>query len=471
MAIHPTPDRRLVPKLRPFLRDARGACAQERVWVRLELLVIGLLTSLGRHTLSQCIVTLGAGDADWSAWYRLFSTPRVAVETLQRQVVAAMVGLLDRHAPLAVALDATHLPRTGRRMPGTGWTPHPRCAPWKRGIHRAQRWVGLNGLLPRSDQGDSRAVPLRWVPAPTPKATPLPAHPPITEWAAGVALLAWLRATLDRLGQTRRRVLAVADGSYSGAGLWKRLPPRTTVLARCAKNRALFALPPDGGTDRRRKYGVRLPTPQQYLHERTGWSWFSIMVRGRSVRLRARVVGPVLVKPASGVPLYLLVVGGVKASRSHRQRQPTSLLVNARQDRTGAWVLPYAVEELLSWAWQRWEVEVLHRELKSGFGLGQQQAWSDHGAVATTQWVGWVYAIVVLAGYGAWGYAPPPGTRIGGWHTPRRWSLGMLWQQLRTEVWELEEMRPVFARSPGKWAGMSTWIGTQVNAGRGYRRI
>jgi hypothetical protein len=39
------------------------------------------------------------------------------------------------------------------------------------------------------------------------------------------------------------------------------------------------------------------------------------------------------------------------------------------------WTLPYPVEELLSWAWQRAEVEVCQREMKCGFGLRETQCW------------------------------------------------------------------------------------------------
>ena len=35
----------------------------------------------------------------------------------------------------------------------------------------------------------------------------------------------------------------------------------------------------------------------------------------------------------------------------------------------GGWALPLSAPELLGWAWQRWEIEVCHRELKAGFGL------------------------------------------------------------------------------------------------------
>lgn len=471
MASHPTARTVFVLHLFAAFADARTACAQERPFQRLVLLSLALLTSLGRHTITQLLVTLGIGDADWTAWYRLFSASRVAMDRLQRQAVATLVGVLDRHAPLVVGLDATHLPRSGTHMPGAGWARAAGTAVFRRGLARAQRWEGLNGLLPRSAAGDSRAVPLRWIPAPTPSATPLADHPPCAEWEAGVALLDWLRTTLDALGQPRRRVLAVADGAYSGAKLWMRLPVRVTVLARCAKNRALFACKPADDTDHRRKYGARLPTPQALLATRDGWAWHPIGVRGRTVRLRVKVVGPCLVRPAAEVPLFLIVVRGVHGSRSHRRRQPTFLLVNARQDRDGGWVLPYAVADLLAWAWQRWEVEVVHRELKSGFGLGQQQAWTAAGTVAVTQWVVWVYAIVVLAAYQAWGYGVPPGSHLGGWYAPRRWSLGMLCQQVRTELWALTEMQPGFARSPDTWAAMTAWVATQTSATRGYRRI
>ncbi len=62
----------------------------------------------------------------------------------------------------------------------------------------------------------------------------------------------------------------------------------------------------------------------------------------------------------------------------------------------------------------------MHRELKSGFGLGEQQAFSDRGAASVIPWLVWVYALLILAGYRAWGYAPPPGPARGRWWRPRR---------------------------------------------------
>jgi hypothetical protein len=37
------------------------------------------------------------------------------------------------------------------------------------------------------------------------------------------------------------------------------------------------------------------------------------------------------------------------------------------------WTLPIPVEVLLTWAWQRWELELVHREVKPLLGFGDKQ--------------------------------------------------------------------------------------------------
>jgi hypothetical protein len=75
-------------------------------------------------------------------------------------------------------------------------------------------------------------------------------------------------------------------------------------------------------------------------------------------------------------PLSLLVVKGIDQARGRqrRQRDPSFFLVNAVPEE-GHWVLPRPAPDLLAWAWQRWEIEVCQRELKSGWGVGAVQCW------------------------------------------------------------------------------------------------
>ncbi|MDQ7036969.1 MAG: hypothetical protein Q9P01_19670 [Anaerolineae bacterium] len=55
------------------------------------------------------------------------------------------------------------------------------------GIHAAQRWFNGAWLMP-AENGYSRALPLRWMPAFTEKSEPQE-HAPMKEWEAAVEFL------------------------------------------------------------------------------------------------------------------------------------------------------------------------------------------------------------------------------------------------------------------------------------------
>ena len=457
-----TPRPRAVwPHLQPLLLTVVATCRQRRTGELLLTLCVGLLQGLGRRTLTQVLAGLGRGERDWSGAYRLFSHARFDLGAGQGALLARLLALIPADQPLVVVLDGTQLPRASRRFVGVSWLRAPRTPVWRPGIHWAQRWVGLSALLPRSGAGESRAVPLRFTPAPTSTATSWPDQPPRKEWEAGRDALHHLRTDLAAADRPDQQVLAVGDGSYGGAPLLNALPPGISLLTRCAKNRALFALPPPpqpGQRGRRRRYGERLPTPQRYWQDQAGWQAVDVVVRGRTIPLGVRVVGPCLLKRAPTRPVFLLAVRGILQRRRGRlrRRDPAYWLVSASQDEQGGWTLPLPVTELLAWAWQRWEVEVLHRELKSGFGLGEQQAWSPVAAVLVSPWVAWVYACLVLAGFLSWGWEQ----RGGGprWWRGRRWTARTVAQQGRRELWALEAVTfcPTWVRIPPNPTEMTT---------------
>jgi hypothetical protein len=478
----PTPDRTTVHRPTPLLdhlfvklAGVAPATRQRRTHTRLVLLTLGSLLALGRQTLTQILVALGGGDQDWSAWHRLFSRHRVRSAVLQRQVVQTLVDRLAPDAPLVVALDATQLPRSSWRFPGVGWTRAPRSPKWQPGLHHAQRLELLSGLLPRSAAGDSRAVPIRETYLRSPKTRPIGDVPLQSEGLAGVRLVRWLRCllTLTLPTERDRAILVLADGAYSTAPVITRLPRACWLLARCATNRALFALPVHDPHRRGRKrvYGERGPTPQQTLHQPDGWQAWTVAVRGRTIPLTAKVTGPWLVQGAGRHPLMLIVVKGIDQVRAQhrRRRDPQYFLCSAVEETPGQWTLPLPLAELLGWAWQRWEVEVMHRELKSGWGLGDQQAWSAGGAIGTTAWALWTYALVILVADAVWGLGPAPGPALGRWYRPRRWSIGRVRQELHAELWQLAEFQPKWQGTLDAWAEMEHWLGTQTPAVLGQR--
>lgn len=464
----PATVRPLLPEVFALAAAHRPAFRQARTAQRSVALLVGWLGAFGRHTVTGVLLALGLGGADWTAWHRLFSRERVDYEALTGCLLEQTLALAPDADPYLVGLDATQIPRRSRTMPGTSWLRHPGTAIFRPGIHRAQRFLHLAWLAPPSPVGFSRAVPLRLDPAFPAKAVPVPDHPPQTEWAAGLAALGWLRDRLDAAGRERQPVLALGDGQYSTAKLWAALPARVMLLARCAKNRALYALPgapAPGAKGRRRRYGARLPRPDAFLAEPGGWRRVTLTVRGREIPIRYRVEGPLLVKGAPDAPLLLLVVKGSDPARGKRKRDARFWLVSAAPDDAGGWALPWPAAALLGWAWQRWELEVAHRELKTTFGLGEPQAWSPRAAVLTVQWAAWAYAVLVLAGIRAWGLGRGPVAPPGRWWAGAgRWSLARLWQGIRQEVWGEREFHRVWLRTGGNWDEMADWLALQTNA-------
>ena len=260
------------------------------------------------------------------------------------------------------------------------------------GIHRAQRFLHLAALLPRTEDGYSRALPLRWEPAFPEKAVLPEGMEPRKEWEAALDSLRWLRTELDAAGRKTQRLLTLGDGGFCVAKFFQELPQGVDLMARCAKNRALYALPnnKECRRGRRRKYGDKARKPHEWLAERCGWRKAVFMVRGREVRPSYRVEGPFVLKGAAERPVFLVVVKGVdrRSKRHRRQRDPSFFLVTAIQNEE-QWMMPFPATELLGWMWQRWEVEVAHREMKTGFGLGEVQCWSENAAVLVVQWQAW----------------------------------------------------------------------------------
>jgi hypothetical protein len=459
-----------------LLAAYRAGVRQERTFVRLVLLTVACLLGFGRQTLTRWLLGLGVTEQDWTAWYRLFNQPRLHLATLQATLIDQVLAVIPAtEAVLVVVLDATQLPRTSRRFPGAGITRAVRGLRWPRGLTIAQRFVGLSVLLPRSPAGDSRAIPLKWLLLRSATTGPCGDEPERTEAQGGRTLIVWIRQQLDRAHRAGQSLLVVGDGAYSTAPVLANLPPAVSVLARCARNRALFALPlyRAHGRGRQPRYGTRGPTPQATLHAATEWQTVRITVRGRTIPLTVTVTGPWLIHGAPFQPLALIVVRGIAQGRgvSRRQRAPQFFLVTLDMQQEDEWTLPLPLTELLAWAWQRWEVEVMHRELKSGCGLGQQQAFSDQGAATIIPWVVWGYALLILTGYRTWGLGPGPAPAMGRWWSARRWSIGQLRQGLRQELWQLGEFQPVWTRSPDTWGEITVWVDSQTNAVQGARPI
>ena len=440
----------LITELMILLNKCKEIYGQERVFNRAMALVMAELFAFGRHTITQMLLTLGLVDEDWSAWYRLFSHKRFDEEETGQVMLAEMLAEVDEAEPFVVGVDGFHVPRCSQKMPGTGWMRGLKTARFKPGIQRGQRFVEGSWLTPIVN-GYSRAIPVRCLSAFTVKSVPSEEDKPRTEVKAGLAFLQWTREQMDAAGRKEQSLLTLNDGSYDTLEFWPGLPERTVGVVRTARNRCLYELPA-ADAHGNCKYGEKAPAPHVWLKKRQGFKYQDVMVRGRSRRMRYRVEGPFVRDGLPDIPLFLIVIGGGKRpSGSRRKRyQPCFFLVSAVLI-DGQWSLPLPIAELLAWLWQRWELEVAHRQMKSGLGLGEKQCWNDQATVATVQWSAWVYALMMFSGYRAWGNDcgdKPPGL----WRTmPGRWSFNTLCRAFRTEMWHQPNFRATWTWSRDNW--------------------
>lgn len=467
----------LISTMFKLLEAHRGAFRQERSFRRAVGLVLGELFSFARHTVTQGLLALGISDGDWSAWYRMFSRERFDEERLSECLLCETLEHVPESEPYVTAIDSTSFHRSSLKMPGTSWLADRRFAAWRPGLHRAQRF--LHGAwLPPIEAGFSRAIPLRMLPAFPPKAVPSEA-PPRREWEAGVLFLSWEREVLDRAGRSQQQMLVLADGSFDVLDFWRSLPERTACIVRTARNRRLYWLPkaePHPGPGRPPSYGNLAPHPADWLHAGLRkWPTQQVWVRGKCIQMRYQTLGPFVRDELPERPLFLIVVKGMhrligKKKLHYKHKGPSFYLVSATLH-AGQWQLPLPETILLAWLWQRWEIEVAHREMKSALGVGEKQCWNTRSAILSVQWSTWVYAVLLLAGYRTWGLGSGPPNPARWWPGAKRWSFNTLWRSYRSALWGNHEFQALWTATGNNWWKKETWLAALRNSVAAAARI
>ena len=427
------------------------AFAQHRTWQRAYRLALSQLLCLGRHTVTNLLATGGRQFVDWSADYRLFSQDRWDDRALFHPVLRGVLGICPSHA-VVVALDDTHLPKTGKKTPGVAWGRDPMSPPFHCNLIRRQRFIHLTAALhTAAPSAPARAVPV-WLQHAPPTPKPKRSAPP-QEWQAyrqrvrrenlstrAAAILHQLRDELDRIHHAWSRPLIVcADASYCNQTVLKDLPDRTVLIGRTRRDLALAYLPQPQSPSTpgvRRKYGLPAPTPDQLRQDESHpWQPIPAFASGRIHHFRVKTLAPVLWRKAGpDRPLRAMVIApvGYRLRKNSRMlyRQPAFLLCTDPQ-------LP--LELMLQYYLWRWDIETDHRQEKQIVGIGQAQVRNERSVERQPQFAAAAYAMLLLAAARAFSdetmdlALPPPK-----WLANRpktRVTTQDLIRQLRYEVW------------------------------------
>jgi hypothetical protein len=398
-----------------LFHQARAAFTQQRSFERARAFGVSALTCLGRHTLSGLLCTSGQQFHDWSAAYRLFECERLDGQALWRVPLRGVLETLPPDRPVVALIDDKLIRKRGHRIAGTSWRRDPL------GPHFADNFIWASGFLqislalpehPGAPVSAARGIPVDLLHAPSPRKLSRRADPAGPEWQSwraasaacaisrrGAERLAHLRETIDQFADgASRELLVCADATFTNRTVLRDLPPRTTLLGRIRKDARLYALPTaedeNQGRGRRRCYGQRRPTPEQYrLDPSIPWTTVSAFAAGNVYDFDIKFITPLRSKNASGErQLSLLIVRPVAyrlRKGAHLScRNPAYLICSDPA------VPPQQILQAYLW---RWEIELNFRDEKTLLGFGQPQVRSDTAVRTTATFFVFVYALLLLA--------------------------------------------------------------------------
>ena len=422
----PRPSAPLLATLLALFQGWSPAFAQQRTCQRAITLALGLLCGFGRRTLTSALCFLGQQHRDWSAAYRLFSRSRWDPKALFGPVLQqAIPAYCDpRHVP--VGLDATHLQRSGKKLKTAFWQRDPLSPPFQTNLVWGQRFLQASLLLPLyrlNGQSGPRGLPVRFEEVAAVRKPGKRARP--EQWAAYrraqkarnlstafVDMIRELRAWLDGHDFGDRRRLAVGDGSFCNQTTFRQGFERTSLICRARKDLRLCFRAPQPGP---RYYGEKTFSPAEvYADGAYPWKQTRIFHGGRWRRVRYKEVPEVLWRQGGRrrlLRLFVLAPTRYRTTKAHYYyRQKAYLLCDDQQT---------SAKALLQAYFDRWQLEVNHRDEKSILGVGQGQVRAKLSGPRLPALRVASYSLLLLSALRA--YGP---TRTGAYEPLPKWRRG-----------------------------------------------
>lgn len=425
---------------------------QRRTYFRAVRQALGGLICLGRRTLTRILWTLGREQKPWRADYFLFSrvcwdAPALFTPILER----ALAWCPGRY--LGVAIDDTRLRKTGQCIQQAFLQRDPLSPKYHVNLMLGLRFLQASLLVPlfcRAKVG-TRALPIAFEESPVVKrprgvrgprqrnrhgrgpagskakgkpaakvntpakpkansAAPAKASPPDPRWTEYLAakklhnlsthfveLMPRLRAACNACGAAKKILLLAVDGSFCNRTVFAAVIPGVELIARARKNTVLCRRAEDGS---RRFYATAKFTPEQIrLDESIPWQSTKLFYGGKRRKVDYKLVRVVYwQRGARQRPLSLLVVRPTRyrkrKSARYYYRDPAYLLTT---------VVHGTVRQLLQIYFDRWQIEVNHREEKDTVGIGQAQLWNVKSVPKQPAFAVAAYSAVLLAGLQAFG--------------------------------------------------------------------
>jgi hypothetical protein len=430
----------------------RDVFPQSRTFQRAVRQAVGSLVCVGRRCLSRIIWANGDQHRSWSAEYFLHARCEWEPQELFRPVLKRALAYCPGRL-VGVAADDTRLPKTGRSIQQAFYQRDPLSPPFHMNLLLGLRFLQASLLVPtyRLAQVSTRGLPIHFeevsrIKKPSRKAKP-------KEWKTYkeaikkynlsqrfVAMMSQTRTELDLAGGEKKILVMAVDGSFCNRTCFGAPRDRTELVARARKDAVLCFRATEGG---RRFYGTEKFTPDEVRQdEERPWKTTKIFYGGKKRKVRYKEVAAAYWQGgARRCPLRLLVIAPTpyrkRKSGKMYYRQPAFLLTTD---------LKSPAKQLVQIYFDRWQIEVNHRDEKDTLGVGQAQLWNVKAVPKQPVLVVAAYSAMLLASLIAFGaergaaYEPLPKWRRKA-HRPSCLDLVTL---LRKEVAEHPELLAKF---------------------------
>ena len=381
---------------------------------------LGSLVCLGRRTVSRIIWTNGGAQKSWSGEYFLYSRCQWAPQQLFRPILERALAFNPGRL-VGVAVDDTRLKKTGRCIPQASYHRDPMSPPFHVNLMLGLRFLQASLLVPlhRQQTVSARALPVRFEEVSTVKKPGSKASEEEQKQYRElkkkqnlsqrfVQMMGDVRQSLDEAGAANKTLVMAGDGSFCNRTVFTAPRERTEIIARARKDAVLCYQAEPGG---RRFYGADKFTPEQVRQDDSiPWKTTKIFYGGKRRKIRYKELGPLCWQGgARRLPLRLFVLAPTpyrkrKSSRLY-YRQPAYLLTTDLNNKARG---------LLQIFFDRWQIEVNHREEKDTLGVGQAQLWNPIAVPKQPALAVASYSALLLASLEAFGeqrteaYAPLP---------------------------------------------------------------
>lgn len=352
-------------------------------------LLIGWVLTVGKHTVSQVILTMGLHESGhFATIYRFLGKGRWSIDLVSYCLFRILVEtLVAEGCEILTVVDDTLNKHRGPEICGAGWqydgsAPRLNKKTKQKGYGVCFVIIGLAIRLPEiSDRVFCLpyAARLWWPPKAKvkPKGLPYKKKP---ELALDLINLShsWLEE-----GETLR---LITDLGYCCETILKGRPEGLHVTGRLRPNSALFTLvdkPVVRGRGRPRKKGERLPTPAMMFRDsKLSWSEIKVFCYGKQVRLLVHQFTALWYHSAGEAPVSVVLCRDPKGKYKDMVLFDTDVTASATD----------IVERYAA----RWSIEITNRETKQLLGAADPQCRRENSVTRAPMFAYWAYCFVVL---------------------------------------------------------------------------